>query len=402
MAIVTNYEDERLTQVEANKNTAMTDLKNQYDQMINDSQQYYDEQIQASKDWADTQQQLQQEQTDFAIQQVEQQREQTEKDYKKEQSGAYVDYQKQTAKYGINAEQQAMGGLQGTGYSESSQVGMYNTYQNRVASARESLNKANMNFDNAIQQARLQNNAKQAEIALQAYQKQLELSLQGFQYRNDLLATQIDKLQALDDTYHNRYQDVLNQINTENAMNEEIRQYEENLKLQREQLAEQIRQFDAEMARLKAEDERKHALELEQLALQKKQMEEEKRRYDAEVAAAQKQAQEEEELAKNHGNSKATQARSDYYFSNGYQPRFVNNSELSKYNGGTKVSAVFGGDLARDFGNQNIWQSADGHYYIWNGGIRDYIDVTDAFKSLTSSAKGGQVINYFKDGMSLK
>lgn len=401
MAIVTNYEDDRLTQVKNDKNAAITDLKNQYNQMMNESQQYYDEQIQASKDWANTQQQLQQEQTDFAIQQVEQQKEQAQKDYKKEQSGAYVDYQKQSGKYGVNAEQQAMSGLQGTGFSESSQVNMYNTYQNRVASARESLNQANMNFDNAIQQARLQNNAKQAEIALQAYQKQLELSLQGFQYKNELLATQIDKVQALDDTYHNRYQDVLDQINTENAMNEEIRQYEENLKLQKEQLAEQIRQFDAEMARLKAEDERAHALELKQLELQKAQLEEEKRRYDAEVAAAQQQAQAETELASNCGNSKATQTRTDYYFSNGYQPRFVNNSELSKYNGGTKVSAVFGGDLARDFGNQNIWQSADGHYYIWNGGIRDYIDVTDAFKSLTDASKG-KVSNYFKDGMSLK
>ena len=402
MAITTNYEDERLTQVETEKDTAINDLKNQYDQMIDESQQYYDEQIQASKDWAQQQQQIQQEQTDFAIEQVEQQREKTEKDYLKEQSGAYVDYQKQSGKYGAQAEQMAANGLQGTGFAESSQVSMYNTYQNRVATARESLNQANMNFDNAIAQARLQNNAKQAEIALQAYQKQLELSLQGFQYRNELLATQIDKVQALDDTYHNRYQDVLDQINTENAMNEEIRQYEENLKLEREQLAEQIRQFEEEMARLKKEDDRAHELELKQLELQKAQLEEEKRRYDAEVAAAQQKAQEEEELASNCGNSATTQARTDYYFSNGYQPRFVNNSELFKYKGGTKVKDVFGGELARDFGEQNVWQSADGHYYIWDNEIRDYIDVTSAFSSLKEPSKGTYFSETFFNEMSLK
>lgn len=388
MAITTNYEDERLTQVEADKNQAMDDLRNQYDQMINESDKYYGEQIQASKDWASQQQQIQQEQTDFAIEQVEQQREKTEKDYLKEQSGAYVDYQKKSGKYGANAEQMAANGLQGTGFSESSQVNMYNTYQNRVASARESLNQANMNFDNAITQARLQNNAKQAEIALEAYQKQLELSLQGFQYRNDLLATQIDKLQALDDTYHNRYQDVLDQINTENAMNEEIRQYEENLKLEREQLAEQIRQFDAEMARLKAEDERAHALELQQLELQRQQLAEQKRQYDASVKAAQQEADDGMDIS--CGNSTITQQRKDYYFSNGYQPRFVNNSELSKLNGGTKVKDVFGDAFDEKISNQNIWQSADGHYYIWIGTSKIYMDVTDAFKSQTN-----EVNSYF-------
>lgn len=404
MAITTNYEDERLTQVEADKNQAMDDLRNQYDQMINESDQYYNEQIQASKDWAEQQQQIQQEQTDFAIEQVEQQREKTEKDYLKEQSGAYVDYQKQSGKYGANAEQMAANGLQGTGFSESSQVSMYNTYQNRVATARESLNQANMNFDNAIQQARLQNNAKQAEIALEAYQKQLELSLQGFHYKNDLLATQIDKLQALDDTYHNRYQDVLDQINTENAMNEEIRQYEENLKLQREQLAEQIRQFNEEMARLKAEDERAHALELQQLELQRRQLEEEKRQYDLSLAEqkrqynesvskSQQQAQEEAELASNFGNSKATMARTDYYFSNGYQPRYVNNAELSKT--GQKVSDVFGNSFGAKIGAQNIWKASDGHYYIWDGTSKDYIDVTSAFPS-SSAGSGGKYTAYFK------
>ena len=371
MAGITNYEDERLTQVEAEKNTAMTDVKNQYDQMINESQQYYDEQIQASKDWAEAQQQAQQEQTDFAIQQVEQQKEQAEKDYKKEQSGAYVDYKKQTAEHGVNAEQQAMNGLMGTGYSESSKVSMYNTYQNRVATARESLNQANLNFDNQITQARLQNNVAQAEIALQAYQQQLEISLQGFQYQNDLLTAQMDRLQAMDDSYHNRYMDVLNQINTEKA------------------LEEQIRQFDEEMARLKAEDERAYALEIEQIKLQKAQLEEQKRQFDASVTAAQEE-DEDAGMDISCGNSTITQQRKDYYFSNGYQPRFVNNSELSKLNGGTKVKDVFGDKFDAKISNQNIWQSADGHYYIWIGTHKIYMDVTDAFKS-----QSNEVISYF-------
>lgn len=412
MAITTNYDDERLVQVESDKNVAISDLKNTYDQMINESQSYYDEQIQASKDWAEQQQQIQQEQTDFAIEQVEQQRAQTEKDYLKEQSGAYVDYQKQAGKYGANAEQMAANGLQGTGFSESSQVSMYNTYQNRVATARESLNQANINFDNAITQARLQNSSAMAEIAYQAYQQQLELSLQGFQYKNELLATQIDKVQALDDTYYSRYQDVLEQINTENAMNEEIRQYEENLKLEYAQLQEQIRQFDEEMARLKAEDEKAYALELQQLELQKKQLEleqaqlaeeqrqfneslaEEKRQYNESLSASQSSSSSSSSSSSNTcGNSTATQARTDYYFSNGYQPQYVNDEKLSKT--GQTVSEVFGNSFGSKIGAQNIWKTSSGCYYIWDGSSKTYIDVSSAFKS-SSSGSGGTYKSYFK------
>ena len=235
MAYEINYDDERFTQVEADKDKALGELDATYDKMISDSDKYYQDQIQASKDWADKQSQLQQEKTDFAIEKVEQQKEQTKKDYLKEQSGAYVDWQKQSNQYGANAEAMAAQGMQNTGYSESSQVSMYNTYQNRVATAREAYNQAVLNYNNAITEARLQNNSILAEIAAEALQKQLELSLQGFQYKNTLIQTKADKKTQLDSEYYSRYQDVLKQINTENAMAEEVRQFNEQMAFEREQ-----------------------------------------------------------------------------------------------------------------------------------------------------------------------
>ena len=178
-----NYNDPRFAQVETDKNNALNSMNSTYNSMINQSDKFYQDQIDAAKKYEETQTKLQQEQTDFAIEQVNQQKEQAHKDYIKEQSGAYTDWQKQSGQYGANAEQMAANGLAGTGYSESSQVSMYNTYQNRVATARESYNKAVLNYDNAIKDATLQNNAKLAEIAYQTLQKQLELSLEGFQYR---------------------------------------------------------------------------------------------------------------------------------------------------------------------------------------------------------------------------
>ena len=286
-----NYDDERFKQVEAGKQQALTDVENTYSGMINDTDSYYQAQIDASKEWAETQQKLQQDNTDFAIEQIEQQKAQANKDYTKEQAGAYVDWQKQSNAYGVNAEQMAQSGLANTGFSESSQVSMYNTYQNRVATARESYNLAVLNYNNAIKDAQLQNNSKLAEIAYTALQQQLELSLQGFQYKNQLLIDQANKKMEVDNTYYNRYQDVLSQMNQENALAEEVRQYNESMAFQKEQFAEEkrqfeqsyaleikqldesIRQFDEEMARLKKKDAEEYALEIQRLELQKKQAE---------------------------------------------------------------------------------------------------------------------------------
>ena len=243
-----DYNDKRFTQVEDDKEMALSDLEKTYTNMIDKSDKYYQDQIDASKQWAEKQEQLQQEKTDFAIEKIEQQKAQAQKDYIKEQSGAYVDWQKQSDQYGANAEQMAAQGMAGTGYSESSQVSMYNTYQNRVMTARDAIMRAVQNYDNSITEARLQNNSLLAEIAYNALQQQLELSLQGFQYKNTLILDKTAKKLEVDQMYYNRYQDVLQQINTENALAEQVRQYNETKALEREKLAEQQRQFNAQLA----------------------------------------------------------------------------------------------------------------------------------------------------------
>lgn len=245
MAYEINYEDQKFKDVEADKKEAISDLEKTYGGMINESDAYYKAQIDASKDWEKKQTELQNQQTDFAIKEIEQQKDQAKKDYTKEQSGAYVDWQKQSNEFGAEAEQRAAQGLDNTGFSESSRVSMYNTYQNRVMTARESFNKAILNFDNSITQARLQNNSALAEIAYKALQQQLELSLQGFQYKNTLLLEQTNKKTELEQMYHERWQDVLDQMNTENALAEEMRQFNESMALEREQFEWQKEQAAA-------------------------------------------------------------------------------------------------------------------------------------------------------------
>ena len=341
-----NYDDKRFTEVEADKKAALNEVDVTYGSMISQSDKYYQQQIDAAQQWADKQSQIQQDNTDFAIEQVEQQKDQAHKDYIKEQSGAYVDWQKQSNQYGANAEQMAAQGMTGSGFSESSQVSMYNTYQNRVATARESYNRAVLNYDNAIKDAQLQNNALLAEIAYTALQTQLELSLEGFQYKNTLIIEQANKKLEVENTYYQRYQDVLNQINTENALAEEVRQYNESLaeeqrqydqsyaenvrqfnetmefkekeyeeqirqfdeemELKNKQFDEQIRQFNEEIARLKAKDAQENAREIEKLKLQKEQLEEEKRQYNEKMAEEKRQFN--EKMAEEKRQFNATQA----------------------------------------------------------------------------------------------
>lgn len=410
-----NYDDERFKQVESDKQQALTDVENTYSGMISETDKYYQAQIDASKEWANTQQQLQQDKTDFAIEQIEQQKAQANKDYTKEQAGAYVDWQKESNKYGANAEQMASSGLTNTGFSESSQVSMYNTYQNRVATARESYNLAVINYNNAIKDAQLQNNSALAEIAYTALQQQLELSLQGFQYKNQLIEAQANKKMEVDNTYYNRYQDVLNQMNQENALAEEVRQYNESMKFQKEQLQEEIRQyqqsyalevkkyeesirqFDAEMARLKQKDAQEYALEIQQLELQKQQVQQAKIEADREYQLKQQELAEQQRqyntsIAKSNGSSGTTsinqqsyEVNTPYYqgslsedatrygtFANGYQPKGISGyGKVSKTGETIEVSTKTLSGHSQTV-VQNVWKTADGTKWYWEGRENKY------------------------------
>ena len=302
-----NYNDKRFTDVEADKKAAINEVDQKYGQMIGGVDDKYNALIDESQKWAEQQTQLQKEQTDFTIEKIEEQKTRAEKDYQKEQSGAYVDWQKQSNQYGANAEAMAAQGMAGTGYSESSQVSMYNTYQNRVATAREAFTRVTTDYDIAIKDAQLQNNSVLAEIAHQAQQQRLELILEGFQYKNNLIIDQMNKKQEVDNTYYARYQDVLNQINTENALAEQVRQfnqeydfkvkeYEEsirqfnqNYELKVKEYEEGIRQFNEEIARLKAQDAKENALKIQQLEMQKQQFAEEQRQFEAQMAEEKRQ-----------------------------------------------------------------------------------------------------------------
>lgn len=355
-----DYNDKRFQNVKSEETKALQNANNTYNNLINESNGLYQNLSNAAEEYGKTQSEIQQANTDFAIEQINQQKEWQKQDYTKEQKGAYADWQKQSNQYGVNAEQMAASGLNRTGYSESSQVNMYNTYQNRVAQARETYNRAVVEYDNAIKDAQLQNNAKLAEISYQALQTKLEYALNNFQTRSQLQQQQLAMQNEISNMYYNRWKDVLSQINTENA------------------LAEEKRQFD------------------KQYALSKKAYSSSGRgSYSINPSGGGTKngtIQQNNTSSKNtYGNSTATQQKSDYYAKNGYQPNYINNERLKS--SGKKVYDVFSGEKTTKvtglgskgitptaFGNQTIW-TAGGRYYVWDGSSKSYVDVTDKYKT---------------------
>ena len=279
-----DYNDSRLTDVKNEQSQKEKEINDTYDSLTQEANKFYQDQIEASKEYAQKQSELQQQNTDLAIEEINQQKDKAEKDYTKEQKGSYVDYQKQTNKYGVNAERMAVSGLSNSGYSESSNVSMYNTYQNRVATARESYSQAVVNYNNSIKEARLANSSALAEIAYNALQQQLELALQGFQYKNSLLEARTNQLNINNSRYDELYQRVLDQMNQEianrqnryyksvetvenyNNILEQMRQFNAELEEKRAQREENRRQFEKEYAQREQQYQREYDLSMQKIA----------------------------------------------------------------------------------------------------------------------------------------
>ena len=62
----------------------------------------------------------------------------------------------------------------------------------------------------------------------------------------------------------------------------------------------------------------------------------------------------------------------------GYQPNNVDGKKLSKsgYTAGQIFDNSAYGSTGISLNNQSVWKTSDNKYYVWDGSINDYIDVT--------------------------
>jgi hypothetical protein len=224
-----DYNDERFQKVNQEQAQDLSNVTQTYDNLINQSNMIYQD-AQARLD-QNTQEQkaLAQEGTDLALKQVEQDKEWARQDYEKEQRGAYADYQKQANTYGVNNENLAASGLLNTGYSESSRIAMWNSYQNRYAVARQTFERGQQQYNQSMAEIKQTGNSNLMKIASESLQQSLQLALDGFQNQNKLIQTQLSAQNEVKDRYYSRWQDTLKQINTENEFAEQKRQFNASL-----------------------------------------------------------------------------------------------------------------------------------------------------------------------------
>lgn len=209
-----NLEDKKLKDIEAESLAKQEEIGNYYDQEIKDTQSYYDDRIAASRDWEQQQIGLQNDRLNLTLEEINNQKAEAQKDYVKEQSGAYTDWQKQSNRYGANAEQRAALGMSNTGYSESSQVAMYNTYQNRTALAREVFERSDAAYNIEMDRARAQNDVLLAEIAYNGLQERLQLGLEAMQYKNALISEKTSAQRNVANDYYTRWLDMLEMLDS--------------------------------------------------------------------------------------------------------------------------------------------------------------------------------------------
>lgn len=362
-----NYDDSRFTQVEEEKQSELNKYNQTYDALIDERNQFTNQQQDLVDQWQNTQNQIANDNLNHQIDLYNQQKDKAEQDYQKEAKASYIDYQKEVDKYGVSRENAVANGVSNSGYSESSKVDMYNTYQNRVATARESLNNIKLEFDNAIKEAQLSNNATLAENALTALQQKLQIALEGFNYKTEQENNRLNWNYTINDTYYNRYQDVEDQINYENQQAEAIRQWNEQMAYQKEQQRLEQERWEQEMAYQKQQDAITNAQNWASINASSSYGglppldEEDDTSYAVNTAYYQGNLNSD---AKKYGT-----------FSNGYQPKGISGHGTLSKSGDSITFNTQTLSGQKQTVTQNIWKAEDGTYWYWEGRQNKYIQV---------------------------
>ena len=233
--------DERLTNIEAEKQAQLKKSDAMYNEMLNDNTNLYNQQQAYANQYETTQNDILDKQLEFNTNLIEQQKEQARENARVEQNKAKNDYYSYINPYGKQAESLASQGLLNSGVSETAKLGGYNVYQNRLATANKAMQDAITQYDNDINQARLNNDVSKAQNALEKLKLQLEYSENYYNKKGDIQQNQFTANRGIDTDYYNRYQTEYTNIQNEKAREEAIRQWEA-------EMAEQQRQYNENMA----------------------------------------------------------------------------------------------------------------------------------------------------------
>lgn len=226
--------DERLTNIEAQKQAQLQKSDALYNNILNDIGNLYQQQQNYANQYETTQNNALDKQLEFNTNLIEQQKQIARENARTEQNKARNDYNAFINPYGNQAERLASQGLANSGVSETAALGGYNAYQNRVATANKVMQDAITQYDNDINQARLNNDVAKAQNALEKLKMQLSYSESYYTKKADTMQNQFNVGRNIDTDYYNRYQTEYQNIQNERARQEAIRQWEAQMAYQKE------------------------------------------------------------------------------------------------------------------------------------------------------------------------
>lgn len=357
--------DDRLTLIEQEKQKALQDSNNLYSNLQEQNQNLYNQQ----KEYANEQERLQNEALDkqlsFREDQIEKQKETARENKHQEGIKAKNDYTGYTNQYGLEAENLASRGLLNSGVSETMKLGAYNTYQNRLANANKTMQDAITEYDNSMNEARVNYDTKKAENAFEKLKLMLSYAKSYYDTNATLGQNQLQNNQNLNSEYNNQYNTIRNQLQSEKELEERIRQYNEDMAYQKEKDATELA-YQKERDKISDEQWRK------EYNLSQTKVKNSKNNYTL---------SENNDDLDDLGNNSQTQKTSNYYFKKADgsytdQPSYINNVRL-------RTDGVTAGDIGtvtdgtgKDY---RIWTDGS-NYYVWNNNAKTYKIVTEQYK----------------------
>ncbi len=360
-------DEEKLGRIEQERQKALTESNSAFDELSKNSQDLYDFQNNNANQYEQQQNDILDRELQFNESKIEQQKEEARKAKEVEEKKARNDYAEFINPYGYQNESLAERGLLNSGVSETSQLGGYNAYQNRLSSANKVLQDALTQYDNDINEARVNNDVAKAQNALAKLQSQMQFAENYYNNKSNITQNRLNANQSLDSEYNSRYQNELDR-------QESIRQYNEQMEFQRQQAAQDQANWEREYALSQAKNSSSYYGGLGSGYYGTS---------GSELAGGLS--------ANGYGiianpytgtvNSDAQYGVFQYNESGtGYQPNNINGQKLNKTTADVKSYFGMTGNVDSGKANvdsQHVWE-LNGRFYIWDGHANEYVDVTGA------------------------
>ncbi len=148
------------------------------EKLTSQKQQMLDESLQKQNEIVNKQTQMQ-------VDSLERQKADIERNAIQQNKAIYQDYKKASNPYGQQAETLASQGLGGSGYAETTQARLYNTYQNNITATLNTSNQLKADVDFQIQQARQTGDITLAQNSLELYMQKMQLLSEEYELRNN-------------------------------------------------------------------------------------------------------------------------------------------------------------------------------------------------------------------------